>query len=184
MPEERREGDIIIQFGTETFRGNYLDALKIDDRNLNEALMTQPSSYVWWSLVTFKARMLWEQAKLELERHDSQMYTFVRSDKESRGEKVTEKAIETQVTLDPGHQERHTAVLRTRLQYDHLDSVRTAFEMRSQMLMSLSANMRVEWEANPSVREGAAAGATARVLSRVGQNVRTDARATAALNEI
>jgi hypothetical protein len=146
------DGRIEIRFGTEVYRGNYVEDLGVDEGHINDALIAQPARFVFWAKLSAIARVIHEQAKLELEKYDAQLYTFKRNEKESAGEKVTERQLETMIIQDVHHQERVTAVLRAKLQYDHLDSVKEAFLQRSQMLMSVSANLRQEWETSLSLK--------------------------------
>lgn len=146
------DGRVQVRFGTEVYRGNYVEDLDVDEGHINDALIAQPARFVFWAKLAAVARVIYEQAKLELEKYDAQLYTFKRNEKETAGEKVTERQLETMVSLDVHHQDKVTAVLRAKLQYDHLDSVKEAFLQRSQMLMSVSANLRQEWETNLSLR--------------------------------
>ena len=147
-----REGDMEIRFGEQVYRGNYLDDLKVDESHINDILEKQPSRYIFWSKMAAMTRVLWDKAKQDLEKYEAQMYTFVRADMANRGERPTEAQISAKIRLDPRRQEHLAEVLRTKLQYDHLATVKEAFSMRTHMLMSISANLREEWESSLSVR--------------------------------
>jgi len=144
-------GEIVINFGDDVYRGNYVKDLEINEDNINSCLVSQPSLYVFWSKAASVARTIYDKAKFDLEKYEAQLYTYLKSEKENRGEKVTEKQLESLVKLDPRRQELFNTMLRARLQYDHLNAVREAFSIRTNMLMSLSANLREEWQTSLSV---------------------------------
>lgn len=147
------EGAIEIRFGSEVYRGNYINDLAVEEGQINSVLISQPPRYVFWAKLASLSRMLFEQAKLELERYDAQLYTFIRHQKEVAEEKVTEGILSSAISLDQGHQDRNMAVLRAKLQFDHLDAIKEAFSQRSQLLMSVSANLREEWETSLELRQ-------------------------------
>ena len=147
------EGKITIRLGRETYVGNYIEDLSIDEQNLNTALIEQPTRYVFWALMTARAKIILYQWKQELDRYEAQMYTYIRSAKAAEGEKFTEKLLDAEVELDEKTKELKKKVLKAQLQHDHLSAVRGAFEMRSQMLMSLGANLREEWGTQLAIKE-------------------------------
>ena len=145
------EGEITITFGDEVYRGNYVKDLQISEFDINSCLVTQPALYVFWSKMAAIARTIYDKAKFDLEKYEAQLYSYLKSEKENRGEKVTEKQLESLVRLDPRRQELFNTMLRARLQYDHLNAIREAFSIRTNMLMSLSANLREEQQTSLSV---------------------------------
>lgn len=147
-----REGDMEIRFGEQVYRGNYLDDLKVDESHINDILEKQPSRYVFWSKMAAMTRVLLDKAKQDLEKYEAQMYTFIRSDMANRGERPTEATISAKIRLDPRRQEKLAELLRAKLQYDHMATIKEAFSMRTHMLMSISANLREEWESSLSMR--------------------------------
>jgi hypothetical protein len=147
------EGVIEIRFGTETYRGNYLEDLAVAENSINPELMSQPARYVFWSKLSSLARILFDQAKMELDKYEAQAYTFKRQELTRDGGKVTEKQLESMTILDPRWQEKQQIVMRARLQYDHLIAIKEAFSMRSSMLVSLAANLRGEMESSLSIKD-------------------------------
>lgn len=168
MPEFD-SGEITITFGDDVYRGNYLEDLKIEGKEMNELLSKQPSLYVFWSKMAAMSRVIYDKAKIDLEKYEAQLYTYIKSDRETRGEKTTEKQLENLVKLDPRRNELYNILLRARLQYDLLNSVREAFSIRSSMLMSLAANLREEFLTSMSMYN--------KDVSSGIENLRTDERA-------
>lgn len=147
------EGDITIRLGSETYRGNYLKDLALSDQKINELLMTQPERYVFWARMKALQRVIHEKRKFELSKYESQLYTFIRSEKERDGAKVTEKQVEMAMRRDTKLETMQNTVLRERLKLDHLEAIREAFSQRKDMLMSLGANLREEWDTTLAIRE-------------------------------
>jgi len=146
-------GNIVIKLGTDTYRGNYLKDLEILEARLNEMLMTQPAKYVFWARMWAVQRVIHEKRKFDLEKYSAQIYTFIRNEKESAGEKVTEKIVEMAMLRDTKYEEMKNAVMRERLRLDHLTAVRDAFSQRKDCLMSLSANLREEYDSTLALKE-------------------------------
>jgi len=139
------DGIITIRFGSETYRGNYFEDLTIDEARINEMLRTQPSRYVFWSKMVAMAKAIVEQKKLELERYTSQLYTYLRRESERTGKKETEATLQAKIHLDPKTQQLQNELVSVRLKLDHLYAIKEAFSQRTQMLMSLAANLREEY---------------------------------------
>jgi len=147
------DGFIKIKLGERVYQGNYLDDLKISEADINTMLETQPSRYVFWAKMAAIAKVLVEKWKYELEKYEAQTYTFIRSQKESRGERVTEKQLQSAIVLDPRFRQLRERLLKARLQYDHLAAIKEAFAQRKDMLMSLGANLREEMDTTLALRE-------------------------------
>lgn len=146
-------GNISIKLGTDTYQGNYLKDLEIIEARLNEMLMTQPSRYVFWARMYAVQRVIHERRKFELEKYSAQLYTFIRNEREQKGEKVTEKIVEMAMLRDTKYEQMKNQLMRERLRLDHLTSIRDAFSQRKDMLMSLSANLREEFDTTLALKE-------------------------------
>ena len=138
------DGSLTIMFGDQTYRGNYLEDLKVDESNFDEMLITQPSRYVFWSKMTAMARAMVERKKLELDRYNGQLFTFKRREGLNQGTKPTEASLKAEITQDERMKTLQDELIRVRLKYDHLTSIKEAFSQRVQMLMSYGANRRAE----------------------------------------
>ena len=141
----QEEGVITVSFGRDVYQGNYLEDLAIDENKINEMLKTQPSRYVFWSKMVAMAKAIYEQKKLELERYTSQLYTFFRREAEAAGRRETEATLQAKIRLDQKTQQLENELVRVKLKLDHLAAIKEAFSQRTQMLMSLAANLREEF---------------------------------------
>jgi hypothetical protein len=147
------EGWIEIRFGSQTYRGNYLNDLDIKEQDINDELKKQPVRYVFWARMTAFAKVVYAKWKRELDKYSGQTYSFIRREMEARGEKFSERLLDSKVLLDVKYQELSDKVLRARLQLDHLTSIKDAFQQRKDLLMSLGANLRDEWDTNLAIHE-------------------------------
>jgi len=148
------EGEIVIRFGNEVYRGNYLEDLRINEATINDMLAAQPSLFVFWAKMCALQRAILEKKKMELDRYEAQLDSYIRAEKERRGEKVTEKIVENAIKRDSRRDDLANQLLAEKLKYDQLVAIKEAFSQRASMLMSIGANLREELsETQLSVRE-------------------------------
>lgn len=151
LAKELKDGEIVIKLPSGVLKGNYFQDLKINPSALNSELQNQPARYAFWAMIVNLQRAFVERLKTELSEYEAQLYLYLRSQK-SGSEKMTEKVIEATIMLDTKRRKMADELLRQRLKLEHLVSILTAFQQRKDMLMTLSANLRRELEAESDLR--------------------------------
>ena len=152
MPEDTR--DVIqIKLGSQVYRGDYMKDLEIQEGKMNELLKEQPSKYAFWSKMYALARMIYERKKHELAKFEAALYGSIRQEAELAGEKITEKTIDAKVQTDEERDKIVKDMINARMKMDTLSAIQQAFHLRTNMLMSLAANLREEWDSVLAIKE-------------------------------
>lgn len=143
---DSREGDIVILLGEETYRGNYIDDLRIDEARINDALKEQPIRFAFWGQMYALQKAISEKLKNQLERYEGHLEISIRAQKAQQGEKVTESVVRSLINVDPERERLQNSIIRASAKLSKLQGIRDSFAQRKDMLMSLSANLRGEME--------------------------------------
>lgn len=135
--------------------------LLIDPDAINENFIDQPAKFAWWGVMCNYARQRVDRLKHDLTaKQEYQSKTLraildrqVREELEAMGEKVTESKVEMGVYASQEYQASQQAIVKLReelLEADHeynmLQTAVAAMNQRKDMLISLGANMRAEWD--------------------------------------
>lgn len=143
---------------------NPSDDVNIEKSNLNQAFLTQAGKFVFWSTLSSKSRVVAERAKNNLENYEDWMKKILKSDLDAKvrldmemnGEKITEGKVETAIYREKQWKDavEELKILQNVLaehneEFFIIRSVSEAMEMRKDLLISLSANLRAEY--NPHI---------------------------------
>jgi len=122
-----------------TYDGDITKELQIDLSNLNEELAKQPAKFAWWGVVHAVAKDLvdTEEGKLDSE---------IRKSAEASGEKITETKIKNLINVNEKYRELKNQERIARV-------IKEAFAQRKDMLISLAANLREEFDTELSIKK-------------------------------
>ncbi|MNW28086.1 hypothetical protein D3C74_48980 [compost metagenome] len=123
---------------------NVGEELKADIADLNEAFLTQPGKFAWWSTLAENAKHQRDSLEATLDKQEAEADYKVRLSLELEGVKVTEAAVKQGIKKDEEYLDalkRYNAAKKTA---GILSQVVKAFEQRKEMLISLGANLRKE----------------------------------------
>lgn len=118
--------------------------LEIDPTELDKELIEQPSKFAWVASLHEHAKDMANQLKSELEELKAELDTEVRIKAAEEETKVTEAMVKNLVLQDDRYKFANEAYLAANRLANLLGVGREAFNMRANMLISLSANKRME----------------------------------------
>lgn len=134
--------------------------LKINEDDINSSFVEQPSLFAWWATLATMARAKANQLKLDMEKQEDyikktlkgELDAEVRKQFELDGVKATESKVENGIYSHPRYtqaMEEYYQLRKTFLDADadaaFLESAKEAFNHRKEMLISVGANLRSEW---------------------------------------
>jgi len=120
------------------------DELAIDPTNLDEELINQPTKYAWAATLAEHAKDFAAQKKMELEELKAELDIEVRTQAAKGETKVTEATVKHMVLQMDSFKEAQQELLAAQKTAQLLTVARDSFSQRANMLISLSANRRVE----------------------------------------
>jgi hypothetical protein len=118
--------------------------LFIDEDNLNEEYIKQPGTFAWYAVLTAEAEAYRDKLKFDLEVLAADLDKQVREEIELRGDKVTEKLVETEVGRKQEYRNKKEELLEANRQLNVMKAVKEGLVQKKDMLISLGANMRNE----------------------------------------
>lgn len=118
--------------------------LDIDPTQLDRELIEQPSKFAWVATLHEYAKDMAQQRKMELEETKAELDTEVRVQATEDEMKVTEAMVRNLVLQDKRYKLANEEYLDANRTAALLGVARESFNMRSNMLISLSANRRME----------------------------------------
>lgn len=124
--------------------------LKINMSELDNDLIQQPELLRQVSEAYALAVSRRDAAKEELERVNAELYSTIRSQAEEEGRKITEKAIDSEITQSPEHQRAHREWLDRKLEADQWSALKDSFYQRSHMLRDLVSLFTSGYFSDPS----------------------------------
>ena len=137
-----------IKIFDEEYELNYEEDVKFAEATINEDLTRQPSFYAFYSVLCARAEDEVSSAKLHLEILEAQLDAKIRSDATI---KKLEKQIQSEIILNPDWQVAQMWINTSRANLGILKAIKGAFEHRMNSLISLGANLRVQY-ANTEVK--------------------------------
>jgi len=118
--------------------------LRIDPTQLDEELIAQPSKFAWIATLHEYAKDFAQQKKMEFEEVKAELDIQVREAAAKEGTKVTEAVVKNMVTQMDSFKEAQAEYFEVSKLANLLGVGVTAFHQRANMLISFSANRRVE----------------------------------------
>ena len=78
---------------------------KINDDEVQQLLLEFPATYSYYAVLAAEATVLRNKAKFDLDMAEAEMNRTIREDAKARGEKITEKGIDTAVKLSAAYRD-------------------------------------------------------------------------------
>ena len=126
---------ISIHLAEDRFEGDISKELNISIENINSELAEQPAQFARWGTMEVIAKDI-------LESYQGQKSEKLRTE----NEKISETKIESLLLNDPEY-------MKLKKQHNTLRIVKEAFRQRKDMLISLAANLREEFDIDLSVKK-------------------------------
>lgn len=157
---------IEVKINDTTNRLDLSQDMLIDVSNINKSYVDQPSKYAYWATLAALARSKANKIKQQMDREQDYMKTTltgildskVRTQLELDGEKITETKVTNAIYTNPEYIAYKTKIDELNKQYLEADEQarllevgRTTLDQRKEMLISLGAQLRSDWEGNSDV---------------------------------
>ena len=123
-----------------------VDIFGINESDLNNEYATQASAFAYFSSLLAAEDYKLSQAKALREREYAAADIDIREELAELGEKATEGKVKSMVELDEVYQECIDSENKARYRLGLLKSIVSAMRMRADMLVSLGANLRQEYD--------------------------------------
>jgi hypothetical protein len=137
--------EIKIKYNGETFRFNLNEELSINPKKLNEELKEQPSYYGF--LLLLRNRLLTTKEDLEIQKDKVYAHNYLKTSdaiNPSTNRPYSDKAAVQKALSAKSYIEASQSFLKAKQDYNDINSCVMAFEQRSSLIQSLSANVRAE----------------------------------------
>lgn len=127
--------------------------LEIDKFNLDNECITQPELYASYSDMAISSAEERDLARLEMETLEATLDEKIRLEYRDRGEKVTEKVVETSILRNTDYIEAQLKYIKKKTEAAKLDAMRQAFEQRKSMLEMVCRLFLGEYYSDISVKD-------------------------------
>jgi len=135
---------LTIKLDKNSYECNVNQELKVDPNNMNEEFERQAGKFAWWGTLMELARNDYLKKRQQRKETEASEYAELRKLFEKDGKRVTEKQLETKVTLSPKVKACVIAEIEAQKQANILAVITEAFRQRKDMLVSLGSNLRTE----------------------------------------
>jgi hypothetical protein len=115
---------------------NLRKELAINEDNFQEAMLTQPASYIYWSSILEKLKLYQETKELELEKVLAQLDQEARDHIKKDGTKPTKDMVDAYVKRHDDYQAKQKEVVDYNYIVGRMQRIVKAFEQRKDMLQS------------------------------------------------
>ena len=132
---------------------NLSDDLKIDPFNLNGEIIQQPGLYGYYAEQLRLAQRALKLEKLNFDVFESALDRQIRDVALSKGEKPTERMIETRMRANDNWVIKKRNIIELESQVDQLDAVVRSLGQKKDMLVTLASNIRSEMSAGFSIKD-------------------------------
>ena len=144
---------VAIEVDGQTQKRDLTEDLKIDEEHINDHLIRMPAITAWWHRMYEVSRTRVQQKKLEIERHGAELDKNIREEltlennhvSDSDKIKVTDTRVSNLIKLDRAYQKLEDELLELQETYNFLKAATEAIKEARSTLISLSANMRTEY---------------------------------------
>lgn len=138
----------------------------IDVNNINQSYIDQPSKYAYWATLSALARSKANKLKQKLDKEQDYLKTTltgtldakVRNQLELDGEKITESKVTNAIYTNPEYIAYKGKIDDLNVQYLEADEQarllevgRATLDQRKEMLISLGAQLRSDWDGNSDI---------------------------------
>lgn len=118
------------------------DMLAIREERLNEIMSEHPSQYMWVASLSALARAKRQRMEIDLELAEAQFYTDLREKATKDGVKVTDKAIDHEMSMSRRLLQMRRDLVSAEEQESLCSAADQAFRHRKDCLITLAANLR------------------------------------------
>ena len=129
------------------------DCVTITPEAIQEEFIRVPADLAYWGELHAQAVKVHLTAKMEVERMAAKLAMEYRERMSVEGKKTTEATVEAAVLLDSAYHEARLAAIEAEATRASLRSRFDAVAAKRDMVQSLGAQIRVEMERDPIVRE-------------------------------
>ena len=137
--------DVRIKYGSEVFKFNLYRELIIDENKINTELQEQPGYYGFIGLLLVKLQRSKDDAEAELNKKSAHLFIkFKTKMNENTGRENSEKLAEALVEDSEEYIEATKRLNKLKESVGIIKQCLLAFEQRSSLIQSLSANRRKE----------------------------------------
>lgn len=128
-------------------------SITIDELQINEEYRRVPGDIAYWNSRAAKAMKAMMAGKFNLERVDARLKIEHRERLNKTRDKVTESMVDSVVLLDEEYAEARMAAIDAEAEYAHVRGIAQAVVARKDVLQSLGANLRIEMQSDPIIRD-------------------------------
>lgn len=145
--------------------------LFVNDSDLNEEFIKQAGSFAWYAVLCAEAESYRDKLKFELEVLEADLDKQVREEIELRGDKVTEKVVNSEVLRKQEYKDAKEELLEANRRLGIMKAIKEGMVQKKDMLISLGANMRNENDSNLRILQEKADSKTKVTASKVKSKV-------------
>lgn len=120
------------------------NCLSIDPTAIDEEMVRQPAIFAYFCEQRRLAEQETKQRKLALDVRIAHVERQIRLEAQARGEKLTERGIEVQVTLDESVNSLRLEIIRHEANLSKFDAIIKALAQKKDLLIALASNQRQE----------------------------------------
>jgi len=137
--------DIRIKFGNEVFRFNLYEELIVNEDKINKELQEQPGYYGFMGLLLVKLQRSKDDKDAELNKKEAELFVRFKTDiNPNTGRETSERLADALVRDEEEYQAILKEVNNLKESVGIIKHCLNAFEQRSNLIQSLSANRRKE----------------------------------------
>jgi hypothetical protein len=136
---------VTVKQGEETFEFNLFEELQINESIISKELKNQPTSYAFLTMLQIQTSALYQKAKANEERVHNKLYLrYKKKRSEQTGRPNSDDVAKAMVTGNEVYTIAQNKTIALAKQLGTISNCVKAFEQRSSLLQTLSANRRKE----------------------------------------
>jgi len=137
--------DIRIKYKREVFKFNLYEELKVDENKINSELKNQPSYYGFVGMLLIKLQRVKDDKEAEFYKKEAELYIEYKTSINPNTNRENSKELaEALVKENPAYQKLLKEFNNAKENVGIIKHCLSSFEQRSNLIQSLSANLRKE----------------------------------------
>jgi hypothetical protein len=137
--------DVSIRYGEEKFKFNLFEELIINENKINTELKEQPSSYGFISMLQKKLIRRMKDKEREKDKTYGRLYLKYKGElAEETGRYTSDEVAKQKAIVNPEYQKSLEDLFMAEEEVGIITSCVRAFEQRSDLIQTISANLRKE----------------------------------------
>lgn len=141
-----------LKINGKEYEYNVDEQLQIDTSDISEEFATHAGKFAYWAILVENASYQVDVLKQDLAVARAQLDAQKRAELKAAGKKSTEKMVENMVITDPQYLEKEDAYLDAKRTLGYFKAAKDAMIQRKDMLVSLGATQRAEYNSDISLR--------------------------------